>query len=261
RASRRISRCVLLLLLVLGAVVQEVWPTPCAVAVGSPTHLVVLQHGLSGTVADLNRLGAELQQACPDVLVHSATSNFGRTTDGVAAGGLRLAEEIRAVAAQHPTVCELSLVGNSLGGLYARFAAGELWAASGDGETLAGLRPATFVSIGCPHLGIRRFTFLPVPDVLHGASRAVVGRTGEDLFLLGSEPLLPKMAEPGGRFDRGLRAFRRRGLYANLWGDFMAPWAVPFGTAALEPEWGPGARVTDFVRRPGVEKAMAWHWR
>merc|ERR1712046_230277 len=51
--------------------------------------------------------------------------------------------------------------------------------------------------------------------------------------------LLQQMAAPGSRFLTALRSFRRRGLYANLWGDFM----VPFGTAAIEPAWGAG--ITD----------------
>ncbi|CAK0839607.1 unnamed protein product [Prorocentrum cordatum] len=61
------------------------------------------------------------------------------------------------------------------------------------------------------------------------------------------------MTRPRSRCMGALRAFRRRGLYANLWGDFM----VPFGTAAIEPAWGAGladeGRARGFAERGGAE--------
>ena len=55
-----------------------------------PTHLIVLQHGLSGTAVDLaflkERLDALAGARGARVRVHCAASNVGRTADGVAAG-------------------------------------------------------------------------------------------------------------------------------------------------------------------------------
>lgn len=54
---------------------------------------------------------------------------------------------------------------------------------SGVNGTVAGLRPAVFMSIAAPHLGVRRFTYIPVPSPLHGLVSVFVGKTGSDLFL------------------------------------------------------------------------------
>eukprot|EP00445_Apocalathium_hangoei_P063440 CAMPEP_0204109966 /NCGR_PEP_ID=MMETSP0361-20130328/1611_1 /ASSEMBLY_ACC=CAM_ASM_000343 /TAXON_ID=268821 /ORGANISM="Scrippsiella Hangoei, Strain SHTV-5" /LENGTH=494 /DNA_ID=CAMNT_0051059813 /DNA_START=87 /DNA_END=1567 /DNA_ORIENTATION=+ len=223
----------------------------------SPQHLVVLQHGLSGTVGDLSRLARELQdKSGGEVLVHSAGYNAGRNLDGVSAGGRRLAQEIVDVVNRHSSLSRISLVGNSLGGLYTRYALAELFeknAGLGSRGRIAGLAPEAFVTIGCPHLGVRRFTFVAVPQLLRSAAGVLVGRTGEDLMLRDRACLLERMAAEDGGFLEPLRAFNRRGLYANLWGDFM----VPFGTAAFEPSWGSGLldeqSVSTLLRRPGIE--------
>ncbi|KAL7559146.1 hypothetical protein ACA910_010225 [Epithemia clementina (nom. ined.)] len=86
-------------------------------------------------------------QPPPVVVVHSATSNHDRTFDGIAAGGTRLADEVNQLLEHYlkaqekdtkttgshdnnhnknnnnkTTTVSLSFVGNSLGGLYARYA-------------------------------------------------------------------------------------------------------------------------------------------
>ena len=96
------------------------------------SRLVVLQHGLYGGAVNL----AVLQDALAalggdDVLVHSAEANQGRTRDGVVAGGRRLAQEVRdIVKSSGPGLRTISFVGNSLGGIYARYAVGVLHDAS-----------------------------------------------------------------------------------------------------------------------------------
>lgn len=130
-----------------------------------------------------------------------------------------------------PSLSRISLVGNSLGGLYARYAAKVLYREEGDdvtddvnssenktaggsfaasranvssadaaagileepggeaggsksvGGTVAGLKPAVFMSIAAPHLGVRRFTYVAVPPPLQGLAGVVAGKTGSDLFL------------------------------------------------------------------------------
>ena len=191
------------------------------------------------------------------MLVHAASSNQGRTRDGVAAGGRRLAAEVERVVAdvahRGGSLRSISLVGNSLGGLYARHAAAELWDAQSG--RIAGLEPDAFVSVGCPHLGVRRYTFLPLPPPLQALGPLVAGRTADELLLRDhlsrdelmrgrGRPLLVELAREGGRGLAALRAFRRRRLYANLKGDFM----VPFGTAAIEVDAGWGAGLGDARR-------------
>ena len=91
-----------------------------------------------------------------------------------------------------PSLSRISLVGHSLGGLYLRYAAKLLYNDDGDdalaapagGPTVAGLRPSVFMTIATPHLGVRRFTYVPLPSMLHPLGEAVVGgKTGSDLFL------------------------------------------------------------------------------
>lgn len=198
-----------------------------------PTELVVLVHGLYGGDNNLRVLRDTLQiLGHGSVVVVSSSSNIGKTREGVVAGGLRVAEEVRAATKRHPTLKSLTLVGNSLGGLYIRYAAGVLLQSDG---LMAGLRPDALVTIGCPHLGVRKFTFLPLPSALHELGWIVAGKTADDLLL--RTPVLGEMAKEGSPFHHALRAFRRRRLYANLKGDFM----VPFGTAAIQPRgWGSG---------------------
>lgn len=213
------------------AVVAAAMPSTAA------RHLVILSHGLYGEAGNLRVLEHALaEQGGPPVLVHSACSNEGMMTrDGVAAGGARLAAEIFGIVAQRPELESISLVGNSLGGLYARAAAAALY----DGETgrVAGLRPDALVTIGTPHLGVRGFTFLPLPRSLpEPLVRAVAGQTAVDLLLADGDgaasgpPYLAQLAAPEGAAGRALAAFGRRRAYCNIVGDFM----VPFGTAAIE---------------------------
>mmetsp|Transcript_56761 Transcript_56761/g.130342 ORF Transcript_56761/g.130342 Transcript_56761/m.130342 type:complete len:374 (-) Transcript_56761:188-1309(-) len=219
----------------------------------APSKLVVLQHGLYGSATNLRVLEDALQALAPtDVLVYAARASEGTLTrDGISRGGVRLAHEIEALAQCHASLCSLCIVGNSLGGLYARYAAATLF--DEEAGTMAGLIPDAFITIGCPHLGVRRFTFAPLPALLHRLGGLVAGRTANELLLRDGrdrqQPLLLQMS--GGRFARALSAFRRRRLYANLVGDFM----VPFGTAAIEADaWGAGIgderAAKQFIHRP-----------
>lgn len=53
-------------------------------------------HGLAGTPEDLSYLKESLdRRGGPEILVHLARCNQGKTKDGVAMGGERLANEVR----------------------------------------------------------------------------------------------------------------------------------------------------------------------
>lgn len=52
-----------------------------------------------------------------------------------------------------------------------------------EGGTVAGLKPSVFMTIASPHLGVRRFTYVPLPTPLHSLASVFVGKTGSDLFL------------------------------------------------------------------------------
>ncbi|KAJ1446160.1 putative serine esterase-domain-containing protein [Pelagophyceae sp. CCMP2097] len=207
----------------------------CAGAAG-PTHLVAISHGLSGGAKDLSFLRSAIlaESAGGDVRVLCCAANEGRTTDGVKAGGLRVAAEILAALDADPSITSLSLVGNSLGGLYVRYAAAEVR------FRRAGLRLRTLMTIGTPHLGVRRYTYLPLPPQLHFAARVAMGQTGADLFHLdggdSDAPVLVRMStEP--EFLDALFAFEERVLIGNVRGDFM----VPAQTALIDVRGGADA--------------------
>merc|ERR1712146_351900 len=147
------------------------------------------------------------------VLPHIVRCNEQRTGDGVIQGGLRLANEINEMVhyyktTNYPNLKYISIVGNSLGGLYARFALSEIKIfeketvsdkqfneneisekpeATGDNETLqmgGGLLPHTFLTTVSPHLGAKSFTYIPLPEAVFPVLGKVMGQTGSDLLLM-----------------------------------------------------------------------------
>ena len=255
----------------------------------SPSTLIVLAHGLAGTQGDLAFLKEAImgEGAQDAALVLLAGSNEGKTADGVARGGRRLAAEILELVEKSPSLTHISLVGNSLGGLYSRYAAALLYTPFGGGD-ICGLLPRDFVTTATPHLGVRRYTYVPVPDFLHGLAPAVpgLGRTGADLLMSDAEdgwqeagrevqgdgwrsepPLLVQMATHD-EFLKPLAVFGRRRAYANLEGDAL----VPMGTAAFfvpigRSTWGlfekgvsdlfrSKARILSDERYPEIECAL-----
>ena len=126
-------------------------------------HLVVLSHGMLGTTRDLNYLASKLKSKGCVVLMSSANS-FMKSLLGVEIGGSKLAKEVLEVASQYSNLSRISFVGNSLGGLFCRYAIRELF--NSTDNTIAGLAPDSFISIATPHLGVRNYTFISVPDSL-----------------------------------------------------------------------------------------------
>lgn len=105
-------------------------------------HLVVLSHGLHGSRHDLTYLADHLEKAGCLVLRSSANEMLNSHV-GVHAGGMKLADEVWNFLYLHSGVRRISFVGNSLGGLFARYAVKELF----DEPTglIATLRPHHFL--------------------------------------------------------------------------------------------------------------------
>jgi Putative serine esterase (DUF676) len=188
-------------------------------------HLVVLVHGLFGNPDEVGTIRESLSGRSSDrhlVLVHSAICNHEKTTDGVVAGGIRLAREVNewlanvksrnsATTTQKIT---LSFVGNSLGGLYARYALALIdW---------TDIIPAIFCTTATPHLGITApHIYLPIGSALEFATAQVLRETGKDLFRLTS--VLQDMTI-NAVFVEPLSRFRRRIAVANAYyTDFQVP--------------------------------------
>ena len=209
-----------------------------------------------------------------DMVIHLCVANEGKTTDGVANGGNRLVQELRhtieeemikrypklssllegnscsrAVATEDEEggaeVCEgqtliydisISILGNSLGGLFGRYAIAKLiehhcvWEVTSNTWILDGrfrLHLNIFCTTATPHLGISRHTYVKIPRTAEIGVAHALGDTGRDLFRLND--LLHTMSTSPS-FLKSLGSFRSRVAYANAYGtDF----AVPASTAAF----------------------------
>lgn len=212
----------------------------------SAAHLVVVAHGLHGTPESCSGIRAALLEAHPsgsvDVLLSSCSATtlatLFATTDGVDAGGLRLAHEIRDALRARPAVTRLSLIGVSLGGLYLRAALPHLLDLP--------VEFANFITFATPHVGVRGH----LGGLIETAVRwGAVGASGHHLLLAdpplpregcGAEPLplLAWMAHPTSPHVLALRRFTRRVLIANVECDDKVPhWSAALvhgGAGALD---------------------------
>ena len=137
---------------------------------------------------------------------------------------MELADEIRAEVNKHSGIKRISLIGMSLGGLIQRGAAKILF--DPDENTIAGLKPDTFMAIASPFLGSKSGTYLPLPRWVETIIAENFGKTGRDLFHIDeSDPLIYKMCTEE-KYLAPLRAFKRRRLYAAITNDFMVPVSV-----------------------------------
>ena len=103
----------------------------------APTHLYVLVHGFNSRAEHLQYMATEMQRRLgPRASVYLSSCNQARipnfflhpTHNGIDRGGERLALEIRDVVAkpEHRELEFISCLGNSMGGLFLRFAFGLL---------------------------------------------------------------------------------------------------------------------------------------
>ena len=202
-------------------------------------------HGLGGTPEDLSCLErGVLKRAGSSALVLKPGCNLAaRSFDGVPNGARRVAEEIQAVArAYKASLRTVSLVGNSLGGLYARHCAAQLY--DPETRTIAGLVPDTYLTTATPHLGVGPFGYLGYfPSPVRALGARAMGATTRQLLLLDGDddveaddaetgPLLLRMADPSSEYVAALGAFKRRCAYANATNDFL----VAYETASLDPD-------------------------
>jgi Putative serine esterase (DUF676) len=241
-------------------------------------HFCFLLHGHRGFSTDLSYLQRVMQHHAElnkrdntqqqDMLVHCSVCNEGKTTDGVVNGGERMVLEILQVIRQELQRrreegmdriqdITISIVGNSLGGVYGRYAIAKLADYAAEQENhpelhstnnsnitsanatnnsqvpswvlLDGIRLHfnIFCTTATPHLGISKHTYVPLPRSVEIGAAHVLGETGRDLFRLNdvmkNMATCPTYLEP-------LRKFRKRVAYANA---YATDFPVPATTAAF----------------------------
>ncbi|GMF20126.1 unnamed protein product [Phytophthora lilii] len=124
-----------------------------------PQHIVVLVHGNNGSAADFDAVEAALLAKFGErqMLIIKSKANEPDTSLGVEIGGTRLAKEVVETVFEYdlsPVVnsYKLSVIGHSLGGLYARYALVQIV----DALSCLHMEYVDFVTICTPHLGSRR---------------------------------------------------------------------------------------------------------
>ena len=107
------------------------------------------------------------------MFILNSKANTEVSTDGIAQGGKRLASEIKEWIAEQTatidqtegessskTVTTFSMVGNSLGGLYGRYALAELEFLHDERNPIL---PMVFCTTSSPHIGVSQETFIELP--------------------------------------------------------------------------------------------------
>ncbi|KAL3913002.1 MAG: hypothetical protein SGILL_006664 [Bacillariaceae sp.] len=220
-------------------------------------HAIVLVHGWLGNPLEMDSISQSLRHAIAtnDVqdedqesqtlrvehrfVVHSVLCNEGKTTDGIDAGGTRLAAEINSLLRYivdmnlDASSVSLSIVGNSLGGLYARRALPEIeWNLTTTTSTKQhqsnaksiSVVPMLFVTTATPHLGVSSHTYVKLPRFAEYPIATVLQQTGKDLFRFSS--VLEELTFED-KYLQPLARFRKRIAYANVCGtDFQVPTAT-----------------------------------
>lgn len=228
---------------------------------GRPADLLYLRTAMANEAEDEFRsLNCQRDESCSSVenkskmiVLYSCQSNWGRTSDGVEKGGARILDEIRSVIRDHiqlyndekndedddqktePIDITISLIGNSLGGLYSRYAIAKLAEGSNsssneeflllDGKIRAYFN--IFCTTATPHLGISGHTYIPIPRSAEIGIGKIMGQTGRDIFRLSD---LVKTMCTCPSYLQPLRSFRKRIAYANA---YKTDFVVPTNTAAF----------------------------
>lgn len=145
-------------------------------------------------------------------VVLSSKANVGNSTDGITNGGQRLAAEISDWIQQHTakvqlnsnstTIMTLSLIGNSLGGLYSRYALAELYYNIKHQKWHNKILPLIFCTTSAPHLGVSQETFFELPKWVEPYVGTVMKQqTMDDLFGSNNSTIVMDMCTRSNNFN------------------------------------------------------------
>ena len=197
-------------------------------------HLVVFIHGFEGTDRDFDnaerafhRFFSAKNRTAETLTTLKVKGNAGiaGTYDGIEKGAVRIWREVMdEIARLGDSLKALSIVGHSLGGLYARYVVRLL----DDCFVFEKCEPRVFVTLATPHLSVRRPQTTPLNVVFQQVAKKICA-TARELCLEddSKSPLLFRMTQPS--FVDVLKKFRRRVLYANVSNDFQ----VHYSTASI----------------------------
>lgn len=206
----------------------DIWNNPPR-SISDPIHLVILTHGLhSNSSADMFYMKEQLEimanKTNENIVIRAFFGNACKTERGVKYLGRRLAEFIinDSMVGLNDKVKKISFISHSLGGLVQTFAISYINFNYPD--FFEKFQPENFITMASPLLGISNENPAYVKVFL---KFGIVGKTGQDLNLEGSQPLL--LLLPSERTRKILKKFKRRTVYANVLNDGI----VPLRTSAL----------------------------
>ncbi|RIA97076.1 putative serine esterase-domain-containing protein [Glomus cerebriforme] len=162
-------------------------------------HLVVLTHGIHGSILDELYLREVIEEKCKHklehkVVVYMSDVNHSVTEDGIEKCGKRLAESIleyvgwpwicssstnSSSTSNGPLISNISFIGHSLGGLINIFLIGYLNSVT-NGIFFKDIEPVHYIAIASPLLGSTDLAWY----IKIGLEWGVIGQTGKDLALI-----------------------------------------------------------------------------
>eukprot|EP00475_Leptophrys_vorax_P017699 TRINITY_DN24303_c0_g1_i1.p1 TRINITY_DN24303_c0_g1~~TRINITY_DN24303_c0_g1_i1.p1 ORF type:complete len:359 (-),score=88.62 TRINITY_DN24303_c0_g1_i1:64-993(-) len=163
-------------------------------------------------------------------LLLAVTANERKTHDGIDEGGKRAAAQAAQVL-QHcgDQIKKISVIGHSLGGLYARYVIGHLLDTQviskpdENGKLVAKYELVNFVLMASPQIGSREHSKLFGSFLVDLVSTTFFGRTGKQLMLMKTEddtpPLIQQMNSPDSPFMVCLQRFKNLLCFSNLFYD------------------------------------------
>ncbi|KAI1332596.1 putative serine esterase-domain-containing protein [Xylariaceae sp. FL0255] len=194
-------------------------------------HLCVLVHGLWGNPNHLNQMAAAIRATHSKdqlYLLYTKSNSGNFTYDGIETCGERVCreieEELEKIRTAGGNIIKISIVGYSLGGLFARYAVGLLYA----NGILDQVEPVNFTTFATPHLGVRTPLRGWHSEAWNVLGAKTLSESGRQLFLIDSyrdteRPLLEILTDPDSIFITGLKKFKRRTLYSNIINDRTVP--------------------------------------
>ena len=201
----------------------------------APNHLIIIQHGWLAPWIRATPLGKGLYKFALNnnnnnqYLIHIIRSNsddylFGwiKTNDGINNGGQRTGNEIKLILDKYQSIKKISVIGQSLGGLYIRFAIKELYDEN-KSTFYNNVEPVNFVSLGSPHLGTDDWCRLAMNGSLFKIAKyfqkfGFLPNTLQQLLRLDDDRLLNQMAN-NKEYLLPLSQFKSRMIYANAIND------------------------------------------
>lgn len=183
-------------------------------------HLIVLVHGIIGRPRHMEYLSNGLCERFPNANIF--VPNIVHTYAGIAFCAKQVCDKIIALTKSYMPHT-ISIIGNSLGGLIAKYCIGLLH----EQRFFEHVKPIVFCTIATPHLGIRKKNLLQIANIF--------GKTFRELSLHDSYgpdnvPNIAHMMIPGTVFVEALAQFRVRYCLGNVRNDRLVP---PYSSLVL----------------------------